>query len=105
MSGAEILLGLAMLVGLIGVLVPVLPGLLLIVAAALGWLLLERPGPIGWAAFALIVGVGLLGMAAPAWISGRRANAAGLPGWVMLAGVVGAVAGFFLIPVVGALVG
>lgn len=105
MSGAEILIGLVMLIGLIGVVVPVLPGLALIAAAALVWVLVDRPGPVGWAAFIVIVVLAVLGMVAPTWISGRRAGAAGLPGWVMLAGVVGAVAGFFLIPVVGALAG
>ena len=49
--------------------------------------------------------IAVLGIAAPTWLSGRRATAAGLPGWVLLAGVAGAVAGFFLIPVVGALIG
>jgi uncharacterized protein YqgC (DUF456 family) len=53
----------------------------------------------------VIVGIAILGIAAPTWVSGRRATAAGLPGWVLLAGVAGAVAGFFLIPVVGALIG
>jgi uncharacterized protein YqgC (DUF456 family) len=104
-NGFEILLGLVMLVGLIGVLVPVLPGLLLIAAAAVVWALVERPGPWGWAAVAVIAVIAILGIAAPTWLSGRRATAAGLPGWVLLAGVAGAVAGFFLIPVVGALIG
>ena len=104
-NGVEILLGLVMLVGLIGVVVPVLPGLLLIAGAAVIWALVERPGPWGWGAVAVIGVIAILGIVAPTWLSGRRATAAGLPGWVLVAGVAGAVAGFFLIPVVGALIG
>ena len=104
-NGVEILLGLVMLVGLVGVLVPVLPGLLLIAGAAVIWAIVEHPGPWGWSAVAMIGVIAILGIAAPTWLSGRRATAAGLPGWVLLAGVAGAVAGFFLIPVVGALIG
>jgi hypothetical protein len=69
------------------------------------WALVERPGPWGWGAVAVIGVIAILGIVAPTWLSGRRATAAGLPGWVLVAGVAGAVAGFFLVPVVGALIG
>ncbi len=45
------------------------------------------------------------GTAAPYALSNRRSARTGVPGWVSAAGLVGAVVGFFVIPVVGALVG
>jgi len=38
-------------------------------------------------------------------IPGKQLKASGVPNWVLLAGAVGAIAGFFLIPVVGLIVG
>ena len=104
-SETEVVLALVMLAGLVGVLVPVLPGLLLIGGAAIAWAVVDDPGSLGWAAVVVIVVIGVVGLVAPSWLSARRARGAGLPAWVMVAGVVGAIVGFFAIPVVGALLG
>ncbi|HEY6567907.1 MAG TPA: DUF456 domain-containing protein [Actinomycetota bacterium] len=105
MAGLEILVLLAMLVGLVGVFVPVLPGLLLILGAGIVWALTGDVGGIGWLVVAVMAVLAALGTAVPYWLTGRRGADAGLPGWVLLAGVVGTVIGFFVIPVVGALIG
>lgn len=104
MSSFEALLGLLMLAGLVGVLVPVLPGLLLIAAAGVAWALAE-PGPARWAAAATLVVLALGAMAAGAIVPARRATAAGAPRSALVAGAVGMILGFFLVPVVGALIG
>ena len=94
-----------MLVGLVGVFIPVIPGLLLILGAGIVWAFAEDVGPAGWGAVAAMALIAVLGSAAPYWVAGRRGAGAGLPGWVLLAAAVGTVVGFFVIPVVGALVG
>ena len=52
MNSTELLVGLAILVGVIGVVVPVLPGSLLILGAVLVWALLDGSGT-AWTVFAV----------------------------------------------------
>jgi uncharacterized protein len=100
-----LLVGLAVAVGLIGTLLPILPGLALIWAATVAYGLLEGFGAIGWAAITLITGLLVGGVATGIRIP-QKAAAAGDIGWTGQAFAVGlAVAGFFVIPVVGAAVG
>jgi uncharacterized protein len=104
-SAAEVLLGLVMLAGLVGVVVPVLPGLVLILGAGIVWVPVADAGPAGWAVIGAMALLAVAGTAATVWIGGRRAARSGVPRWVLTAGAVGAVIGFFVVPVVGALLG
>jgi uncharacterized protein YqgC (DUF456 family) len=45
------------------------------------------------------------GLLAGSFLPARRASSAGAPGWVLVAGAVGMVVGFFVIPVLGAVIG
>jgi uncharacterized protein len=94
-----------MLLGLAGVVVPVLPGLWLILGAGVVWAAADGGGLERWAAVVVMALLAAAGTAAPYAWSNRRSTGTGVPGWVSVAGVVGAVVGFFVIPVVGALVG
>lgn len=101
----EVVVGLLMAVGILGTLVPILPGLGLVWVGALAYGLSEGFGVVGWVSFALVtlvVGVGVwLGFRLPQ----RSAADAGLS-WVGQLFAVGlAVVGFFVVPVVGAGVG
>jgi uncharacterized protein YqgC (DUF456 family) len=104
MSGLEVVLGLVMLVGLVGVVVPVFPGLVLIAGGGLVWAI-DQGGPVAWAAFAVMAAIAVWGIVASSVLPARRASAAGAPAWVVAAGIVGLVVGFFVVPVVGALLG
>lgn len=104
MTDLEIVLGLVMLVGLVGVVLPVLPGLLLVAAAGLVWAV-EGGGAGRWAVAGAVAAFAGLGTVASWVLPARRAATAGAPGWVLVAGAAGVVVGFFAIPVVGALVG
>jgi uncharacterized protein len=99
------LIGLAMAVGLIGTLLPLLPGLPIIWAAALVFGLAEgfdRPGAV---AFTLITLVGVAGVSAGLILPHRRVAARGAPASTVAAGVVLGIVGFFAIPVVGLVLG
>lgn len=93
-----------MLAGLVGVVVPAFPGLVLVAAAGLLWAL-SRGGVTAWVVFGVMAAVGVAGIALANVLPARRAAAGGVPGWVLVAGAVGLVVGFFAIPVVGALIG
>lgn len=104
MSPLEAVLAIVMLVGLVGVVVPVFPGLVLVAGAGLVWAL-QRGGVTAWVVFAVMALVGVAGITLASVLPARRAAAGGAPGWVVAAGAAGLVVGFFLIPVVGALIG
>lgn len=104
MTGLELLLGLVMLVGLVGVVVPVLPGLLLVAGAGIAWTLVD-PSAFRWAIAVAMAGIGTGATVAATVVPARRASAAGAPPAALVAGAAGMVAGFFVIPVVGALIG
>jgi len=104
-GGGEVLLALVMLVGLVGVLLPVLPGLALIEVAGLAWVWLDGGGVARWTVFALMSAAVLAGTVAKYALPARSAHAEGAPRSTMLLGVVGATVGFFVIPVLGLVVG
>lgn len=103
MTLADIAAGLAILIGLAGILVPILPGSLLILVALLAWAA-EVGTRTGW----LVAGIGaiflVIGTVVKYLLPGRRLKAT-VPTSTMVVGAVGAIIGFFVIPVVGALLG
>jgi uncharacterized protein len=101
----EVLAALVIVVGLAGTVVPVLPGLLLVWGGIAGWALLDGGGWIRWVVVVVAGAVAVAGYVLATLVPGRRASDAGAPDWVLLAGAVGMVVGFFVIPVVGAIVG
>ena len=100
----EIVVGVLMVVGLVGVLVPILPGLLLIAVVALVWAFLT--GSTGaWVVAAVMVVVMLIGTAAKYALPGGELRAQQAPRrtWGLAASL--AVVGFFVVPVVGLALG
>ena len=104
MTGLEILVALAIAVGLAGVLVPVLPGPLLVGAAILLWAV-ERGGVTAWTVLVVAVALLLTGAVVKYLVPGRRLERVGVPRTTMLAGAALGVVGFFVVPVVGLLLG
>ena len=104
MSLTEVVVGVAIAVGLIGILVPVLPGSALILVAILLWAL-ELGSATGWAVFAVAAGFLVVGTVVKYVVPGRQLKDAGIPASTQWTGVALAVPGFFVIPVVGAFVG
>ncbi|UDY25388.1 DUF456 domain-containing protein [Nocardioides sp. Kera G14] len=102
--GTDIVVALLMALGLATVVVPVLPGTLLIGAGLLVWAS-EDGGRSAW----VVAAVGLVLLAAGAVVKyvvpGRRLKDAGVPFTTQLAGLVLGVVGFFVIPVVGLFLG
>lgn len=96
----ELLVGLAIVVGLVGIVIPVLPGSILIAAAVLVWAFLTGT-PAAWWVFA-VVAVLLAAAAGVTWvITAHRTRTASVPNSsLVLAGIAGIV-GFFVVPVIG----
>jgi uncharacterized protein YqgC (DUF456 family) len=99
-----VLIGLAMAVGLVGVVIPVIPGLLLVAVAGLGWAILAQgTGP--WIVFGFMAVVLAVGTVAKYVLPSRTLRQAGAPASTLVLGALGGILGFFVIPVIGLLVG
>ena len=99
----DVLVVVAVAVAIVGIVVPVLPGTVLALGAFLLWALLT--GGSSWAAFAIIAVLIALGQVLKYLLPHKSLTAAGVPGRSILVGAVCAIAGFFLIPVIGLVVG
>jgi uncharacterized protein YqgC (DUF456 family) len=103
-SAVEILVALAIAVGIVGVVVPVLPGTVLVLGAVLVWAL-DLGTTTAWAVFAVAATLLVAGSVVKYLVPGRRLKASGVPNRTMLAGALLGFVGFFVLPVVGLLVG
>jgi len=104
-TAVTVLCAIALVVGIVGVVVPLLPGLVLCWGGVLVWAIFADGGAGKWVVLAiatLIAGVGMV--AKYAW-PGRNLKRNGVPNWSLMAGGLLGLVGFFLIPVVGLVVG
>jgi hypothetical protein len=100
----ELLVGLVILVGLVGIVVPVLPGSILILGAVLVWTVSDGSGT-AWTVFAVATTLLVLGAIVKYVIPGRGLRSSGVPNrTIMFGGLLGLV-GFFVVPVIGLVIG
>ncbi|MDV3123291.1 DUF456 domain-containing protein [Mycobacterium sp. 21AC1] len=99
-----VLVALAIAIGLIGIVVPILPGGLLVFAAIAVWAIVEHTA-VSWVtlgvAAALFIATEVIKYLWPV----RRMRAAEVGTWSLVAGGVLGVIGFFVIPVIGLVIG
>lgn len=93
-----------MVVGLAGVVVPGLPGTLLILAAGVGWAFFRDGGAGPWVVVGFMAALFVLGTILKYVLPGRRLSGE-LPRSTIFSGVVGAIVGFVVLPPLGLLVG
>lgn len=103
MTAATVAAGLLMLVGLVGIVIPVLPGLFLIWGGVLIWALETQGG--AWWTFGIATALLAAGLLLEYALPGRRMRRAGVRTSTLVVGVLVAIVAAFLIPVVGFLLG
>lgn len=91
-------------VGIAGVVVPVLPGSILIIVSLLMWALTVTSTE-GWVVFAIGTVLAGAGLGAGVVLTGRTLRQRQIPGRSVTLGVLAGIAGMFVIPVVGLFVG
>lgn len=104
MSATEVIVAVLLLVGLAGIVVPVIPGLVVILGALLLWAI-DLNTSIGWLVLAVAVGFLAIGTVVKYVVPGRRLKAAGVPRTTLMVGGLVGIVGFFVIPVVGLFIG
>jgi uncharacterized protein YqgC (DUF456 family) len=96
----DLLALIATLVGLGGILFPVLPGLLLQVGAIFVWALVDS-STAGWVVLAISSLIALATLILKIAFPGRKLKQAGVPAGLLLFAVAVGVVGLFVIPIVG----
>ncbi|QBS41878.1 DUF456 domain-containing protein [Nocardia sp. CS682] len=103
-AAGEVIVGLVVLVGLLGIIIPILPGVILIFGAIAVWAFVTG-GATAWTVFAVSAALLVLsGVIKYTW-PGRKMKDAGVANRSLVLGAVLGIIGFFVIPVVGLFVG
>jgi uncharacterized protein YqgC (DUF456 family) len=104
-TNITILCGVAMVIGVFGVVIPFLPGLLLCWASAVAWSIFVADGVTRWSVLSTVTVVAIAGIVVKYAWPGRNLKRNGIPNKTLLLGGVLAIVGFFVIPVVGLVIG
>lgn len=99
-----LIVGLVILAGLIGIVLPVLPGVILVLGAILYWAA-QVGTTTAWTVFSAAAAVIAVTQVAKYVLPGRRLAASGVPHSTVLAGAVVGIVGFFVVPVIGLFLG
>ncbi|MGH3384909.1 MAG: DUF456 domain-containing protein [Nocardioidaceae bacterium] len=103
-TAMEILVGAAIVVGLLGIVLPVLPGALLVWAAVLVWAL-ELQTTSAWVALGVATVAIAVSQVVKYLVPHRQLRTAAVPRRSIIVGGVLGVVGFFVIPIVGLVLG
>jgi uncharacterized protein YqgC (DUF456 family) len=96
----QIARGIAIVMMAVGLLViPILPGLVIIWVSALGYGIAAGFGVLGWVMFALITVLMLAGSILDNVLMGAKAHKEGAPWWVVLIALASAIIGSIVIPI------
>jgi uncharacterized protein YqgC (DUF456 family) len=103
-SVTEILVALAIAVGIVGIVVPILPGTVLVLGAILVWAV-QVGTSTGWIVFAVATVLLAAGSVVKFLVPGRQLRSSGVPNRTLLVGALVGVIGFFVVPVIGLFIG
>jgi uncharacterized protein YqgC (DUF456 family) len=103
-AGGIVLVAVAIAVGLVGIVVPLLPGTLLVLAAIAVWAVIEN-NVAAWITLGVVTALlGSTTLIKYLWPV-RRMRAAEVGTWSLVCGAVLGVVGFFVVPVLGLVIG
>jgi uncharacterized protein YqgC (DUF456 family) len=101
---ATVLAAVLIAVGIVGIALPVLPGLVLVVAGVAVWAV-PRGDAVAWTVLGIVVAIVVIGSVVKYVVPGRALRDSGVPGRTIAAGAVLGLIGFFVIPVLGLFIG
>jgi uncharacterized protein YqgC (DUF456 family) len=100
-----VLCGAAIVIGILGTIIPMLPGVLLCWLSVLVWVLFAAEGEGRWVVLGIATLIGLIGLVAQYAWPGKRLKEAGVPTTtLMFGGLIGIIA-FCVLPVLGLPIG
>ena len=103
-TGGIVVVALAIAVGLAGILLPLVPGTLLVLGAIAVWAVLEH-NVTSWVTFGVVAALLAVSIVVKYLWPVRRMRAADVSTWSLVAGAALGIVGFFVIPVLGLVIG
>jgi uncharacterized protein YqgC (DUF456 family) len=103
-SATIVIAAVLVVVGLVGVVVPVLPGLLLVAVGIAVWAV-PRGDALAWTVLGVAIAILIAGSIAKYLLPGRKLRDAGVAGRTLVLGAVLGIVGFFVVPIVGLFLG
>lgn len=103
-TAGVVLVALAIAIGLVGIIVPVLPGGFVVIAAIAVWAFVEKT-TVGWVTLGIAATVFLVAEVIKYTWPVKRMRAAEVRTPILVVGALCGIAGFFVIPVIGLLIG
>jgi uncharacterized protein YqgC (DUF456 family) len=103
-TGGIVLVALAIAVGIVGIVVPLLPGTLLVFGAIAVWAIVENDVT-GWVTLGVVTALLAVSTLIKYLWPMRRMREADVSTWSLVAGAMLGIIGFFVIPVVGLVIG
>lgn len=100
-----ILCGIGIACGILGTIVPVLPGVLLCWTSVLVWAIFAGEGTGRWVVLGIATLVAIIGLLVQYGWPGRRMKQAGVPNRTLVIGGLSGILGFFLLPFLGLVIG
>lgn len=100
----ELLVGLCILIGIVGIIVPILPGSILILAAIGFWAWMVGTGT-SWLVFGIAAAILVITAVIKYTWPGQKMRDAGVPTMSIVVGALFGIVGFFVIPVLGLFIG
>ncbi len=100
-----VITSLIMLVGLIGTVLPIIPGTILIFVGALLYALVDGFQAVGWPTLIVLGVLTAVATTADLWVSSIGAKIGGASGWSVIIGLLAGLAGFVIFSLVGAIIG
>ncbi|MDO5661310.1 MAG: DUF456 domain-containing protein [Brachybacterium sp.] len=100
----SIVVAVAFAVGLVGIVVPIIPGSITIVVATLIWAIVLGSWS-AWVAFGIILLFSAAGMTCSYVLTGRRLREHQVPYWPIIVGIICGIVGIFVIPFLGLFIG
>jgi len=94
-----------MFIGLLGVILPLVPGIVLVYLAALLYAVIEGFAKIGPITLAVLTILAVVGVTADLWVSSLRARVGGASVWALLGGLVLGLVGLIFFSLPGAILG
>lgn len=92
--------GLIIILGLLGVIIPVIPGLIVALVGVLIWAL-DLGSSTGWIVFGVCVALYAAGLTLQFLIPGKKMKAAGIATSTLFLGLALGIVGFFVVPIIG----
>ncbi|GAB07762.1 DUF456 family protein [Gordonia amarae] len=99
----ELIVGLTIGIGLLGIVIPVLPGGIIVGLSILVWAAIV--GGWAWLVFGIAAAVIVIGDVVKYLVAGKHLKSSGVPNTTILVGGIVGIVGFFVVPVLGLFLG